>query len=61
VTRERLLAGAALLIGVLCLGYDDRLMILAGLVLAATFVRWLLRRPGAGDTVTPVSAPAAAK
>jgi len=45
--RERLIAGAVLLIAIaLGLGHDDTLMELAGVVLLAMFVSWFLRQAG---------------
>jgi hypothetical protein len=53
--RQRLLAGALLLVAILLTGNDVLLMALAGVLLAATFATRLFRRPG-GSSVGKVYA-----
>jgi hypothetical protein len=56
--RDRLIGGALLLIGVLCLGHDDQLMIPGAIFLVATFVQWFLRQPRGRVARTHAQAPA---
>jgi hypothetical protein len=63
-TRERVVAGAVLLLAVVFVGNDGVLMALGSVVLMATFTRWLIARIGnrvpakSSGTLTPAQTPA---
>ena len=56
-TRERLFAGAILLVGILLVANDTLLMALGSVFLIAISVVWYLRRPGIRGLAKPMATP----